>query len=359
MATEAPAPSGLRSSRPKIALGGRESETFDKGLLSLRIEETVQGIAHCELAVGNWGPVGGTPGFLYFDRRDIDFGKALSITVSEKTVFTGRVTGIEGHFPEGSPPTITLLAEDRLQDLRMARRTRTFVDMTDAKVIEEIAADHGLTADVRLDGPTHRVLAQLNQSDLAFVRDRCRTLDAEVWVDDRKLLVRKRADRTGDVVELGYGNQLREFTVTADLASQATKVTVSGWDVAGKEALKETAATSAVQSEVKDGDTGASILEGAFAARTATVAHHAPVTTTEAKAIAEARFRHQARGFVRARGLAETTPGLRAGRTVRLSNLGKLFDGEYYVTDSLIVFNPMLGLQTEFGAERVAIGRPA
>ena len=359
MATETQPAPALRSSRPKISLGGQDSETLAQGLLSMRIQETIQGIAHCELAVGNWGSVGGTPGFLYFDRRDVDFGKALTITVSEKTVFTGRVTGIEGHFPEGSPPTITVLAEDRLQDLRMTRRTRTFVDMSDGKVIEEIAGDHGLTADVRLDGPTHRVLAQLNQSDLAFVRDRCRTLDAEVWVDDRKLVVRKRADRPADAVELGYGNQLREFSVTADLAGQATKVTVSGWDVAGKEAIKETASASAVQSEVKGGDTGASILEGAFAARPATLAHHAPVTTTEAKAIAEARYRHQARGFVRARGLAETTPGLRAGRTVRLSNLGKLFDGEYYVTDSLILFNPLLGLQTEFEAERVAIGRPA
>ena len=45
-------------------------------------------------------------------------------------------------------------------------------------------------------------------------------------------------------------------------------------------------------------------------------------------------------------------------RTVRISNVGPLFDGEYYVTESLIVFNPLLGLQTEFGAERVAIGRP-
>jgi phage protein D len=358
MATETAAATGIRSSRPKISLGGRESDTLDKGMLSMRIQETIQGIAHCELALGNWGPVDGKQGFLYFDRKDVDFGKALTVTLSEKAVFTGRVTAIEGHYPEGSPPTITLLAEDRLQDLRMSRRTRTFVDMSDGDVIKQIAGDHGLTADVQLSGPTHRVLAQLNQSDLAFIRDRCRTLDAEVWVDDRKLLVRKRADRTADVVELGYGNQLREFTVTADLASQATKVTVSGWDVAGKEAIKEAASASAVQSEVKGGDSGASILEDKFAARTATVAHHAPVTTTEAKGIAESRYRQQARQFVRARGLAETTPGLRAGRTVRLSNLGPLFDGEYYVTESLIVFNPVLGLQTEFGAERVAIGKP-
>jgi phage protein D len=358
MATETAPPAGIRSARPQISLSGRDSTTLAAGLLSMRIEESIQGIAHCELGVGNWGPTNGTPGFLYFDRRDIDFGKDLSISLFDKTIFAGRITAIEGHFPEGSPPTLTILAEDRLQDLRMTRRTRTFADKTDAAVIREIAGDHSLDADVTLDGPTHRVLAQLNQSDLAFIRDRCRTLDAEVWVDDRKLIVRKRADRTGDTVDLGHGNQLREFTVTADLAGQATKVTVSGWDVAGKTAIVEAASPDVVQTELKNGESGGSILKSAFAERASTLAHNGPISTTEARAIAEARFRHQARQFVRARGLAETTPGLRAGRRIRVSNVGPLFDGEYYVTESLIVFNPLLGLQTEFGAERVGIGRP-
>ena len=44
-------------------------------------------------------------------------------------------------------------------------------------------------------------------------------------------------------------------------------------------------------------------------------------------------------------------------RTIQLRRY-TLVDGEYDVTESLIVFSPRLGLQTEFGAERVAIGRP-
>jgi len=357
MAADAPA-TALATARPTIRLAGRENESLAAGMLGLRVEETVQGISQCELSVGNNGPVGGGPGFLYFDRKELDFGKALGISLSGTSVFDGRITALEGHFPEGAPSTVTVLAEDRLQDLRMTRRTRTFSDVTDAAVVREIAGDHALTADVQLDGPTHRVLAQLDQSDLAFVRDRCRTLDAEVWVEDRKLVVRRRADRTGDVVELGHGNRLRELTVTADLAGQATKVTVSGWDVAAKEAIKESASASAVMREVKGGDTGASILTSAFADRAATVTTAAPITTREATAIAESRYRYQARQFVRARGVAESSAGLRAGRTIRLTGVGPLFDGEYYVTESLIVFSQLLGLQTEFGAERVAIGRP-
>jgi phage protein D len=359
MAVSAPAGKAVRSSRPTISLGGRESSTLAQGLLSLRLEESLQGIYQCELAVGNWGPVGGGTGFLYFDRREVDFGKALTIAVAGETLFTGRITGLEGGFPEGSPPILTLLADDRLQDLRMTRRTRTFADMTDAQIVQRIAGDHGLTADVQLDGPRHRVVAQLDQSDLAFVRDRCRALDGEVWVDDRKLMVRKHTDRgSAAPLELGYGNQLREFTVVADLAWQASKVTVAGWDVAGKAAISESATVSAVQAELKGGDGGDAILGRALGARTATVAHTAPIAAPEARARAEALYRQRARRFVRGRGLAETSGKLRVGRTVKLTSLGPLFDGDYSVTDVRHVFDPLLGLRTEFGAERPGLGRP-
>jgi phage protein D len=352
-------PAALRSSRPTISLGGRDSSTLAQGLLSMRIEETVAGINHCELAVGNWGPVGGVPGFLYFDRREIDFGKRLGVSVEGDVLFDGRIVGLEGGFPEGSPPTLTMLAEDRLQDLRMTRRTRTFVDMTDADVVRQVAGDHGLTPDVRLEGPRHRVVAQLNQSDLAFLRDRCRALDAELWVDDRTLFVRRHADRrTGPPPELGYGNQLREFTVMADLAGQASQVTVAGWDVAGKTAIRETASASAIQSELRGDEGGDAILGRAFSSRPATAVHTAPIAGPEARARAEALYRQRARRFVRGRGLAETSAAVRVGRTVDLTGLGPLFGGEYFITDIRTVFDPILGLRTEFGAERPGLGRP-
>jgi len=358
MALAAPPTIGVRSSRPTITLAGRESESLAQALLALRIDERVDGIYQCEVSVGNWGPISGGTGFLYFDRKEMDFGKALKISLGDDTLFDGRIVALEGGFPEGSPPTLTLLADDRLQDLRMTRRTRTFAEMSDKQVIEQIAGDQGLTPDVQLNGPTHRVLAQVNQSDLAFISDRCRAVDAEAWVEARTLKVRERAKRSTTTTELGYGNQLREVTITADLATQATQVTVGGWDVASKQAIKETAAAAAIQPELKGTDAGASILSSAFASRNATAAHTAPITTAEAKARAEALFRQRARRFVRAEGLAQTSGKLRAGSTVKLTGIGPLFDGEYYVTDVRHVFDPVLGLRTEFGAERPGIGKP-
>ena len=77
----------------------------------------------------------------------------------------------------------------------MTRRTRAFADVSDADVASQIAGDHGLQRDVGVGGPTHRVLAQLNQSDLAFLRERARALDAELWISARECSSCSRAAR--------------------------------------------------------------------------------------------------------------------------------------------------------------------
>ena len=121
---------------------------------------------------------GDTPGFAYFDTTKIDFGKKLEIKMSGAPgiLFSGLVMGIEANFGEAQPPAITILAEDRFQALRMTRRTRSFVDMSDADIFQQIASEHSLSPQIEVSGPTHRSLSQVNQSDLAFMRERARAL---------------------------------------------------------------------------------------------------------------------------------------------------------------------------------------
>lgn len=348
---------GVRTARPTIDVAGQELATLSDGLLSLRVEENVEGVFHCELQVGNWGPASSGVDFLYFDRSTLDFGKELKIGFDGTAVFKGRITGLEGHFPEGAPPFLTVLAEDRLQDLRMTRRTRTFADSSDSDVLNQIASDHSLTPDISLDGPTHKVLAQLNQSDLAFMRERARALDAELWIDGTTLSVRAHGDRNAGTVQLSYGNELREFVTLADLAHQRTGVDVSGWDVSGKTALKEHAGDSVLGAELKGGDSGPSILSSALGDRKESVVNSVPITSSEATARAEAIFKHRARRFVTGHGVAEPNAALRVGAYAKLGGLGKLFSGEYYVVSSRHVFDGIHGLRTEFSVERPGLGK--
>ena len=352
-----PDPAPPQPSRPTIAIDGTESASLTGGLLSLRAHEDVHGLSNCEAEIGNWGPGGTSSGYLYFDRRQLDFGKSLEVRIADKAVFMGPITGIEARFPGGGVPSIVVLAEDRFQGLRMKRRTRTFFDVSDRQLFSTIAGDHGLTPDIGVNGPTHRVLAQLNQSDLAFIRERARALDAELWISDSTLHVQPRSTRAAAPLSLGYGRALHEFRVLADLADQATSIGVTGWDVAGKQALDERADSSVLGSELAGGDSGAAVLSTAFGERKETIVGAVPQSSAEAHVRAEAAMMRAARRFLLGQGTTESQPGLRAGATVRLSGLGPLFDGDFYVTATTILFDGAHGSRTEIEVERGWLGR--
>jgi hypothetical protein len=348
---------GIRTARPTIAIDGRDNAPLADGLLNLQIVETVSGVYRCEALFGNWGTTNNSLGFLYFDRQLLEFGKGLKIRIGSSVIFDGRITGLEGNFPDGRAPEINVLAEDRFQDLRMTRRTRTFASVSDSDVMTRIAGDHGLTASVDVSGPTYNVLAQVNQSDLAFLRERARSIDAELWMDGSTLRAQSRARRNGGTVQLRYQRDLREFSVLSDLAGQRTSVFVNGWDVAGKTAIQHEATASAIAGELNGDTSGPGILSSAFGSRKEALAHMVPLAADEAQAEAEAFFRMSARRFVVGRGVAEADAQIRVGSFVDLQALGPLFSGKYYVAEVRHIFDAR-GIRTEFTGERPGLGRP-
>lgn len=350
--------------RPQIILDGREREELRIGLLALSIVETVAGLYRCEATFGNLGAgaSGGTD-FLYFDRRTFDFGKAFQVSFGGAALFDGRITALEARFPSASPPALVVLAEDRFQDLRMTRRTRTFADASDADVFGRIAEQHGLGKDLRLPGGAHKILAQLNQSDLAFLRERARAVGAELWIDvaadgRATLKASTRGERPGGApVKLGWRNELQEFTALADLAGQRTSVTATGWDPGAKAQLRHEATDGDLGGEVGGDESGPSILRSKLGERKESIAHGVPLDAEEARARAASYFQMSARRFVVGRGVARTQPRLRVGSWVELDGLGPLFTGKYYLAEVRHHFDGARALRTEFIAERPGLGR--
>ena len=360
-------PSGIVSADPRIEVDGQEEDFLSLGALSILVEEDTAGLYRCEARFGDWGARtggGNGTGHLYLDRELLDFGKTFAVTMGsgegQGRVFQGRISALEAQFGGDTPPSLVVLAEDRAQDLRMVRRTRVFETLTDAEVFEQIAREHGLQPEIDVDGPTHTVLAQVNQSDLAFIRERARWLDAEVWLDDRTLHVQSRSRRSAnsDELTLHLGRGLLEFSAMADLARQHTSVVVSGWDVAGKARISHEADDAALGSELNGDQSGASILRDALGERVERIVHEAPGTSAEVQAMAEAAFRAQARLFVTGTGVARGDARLRVGAKVQLTGSGDMFDGVYYVSEVRHVYRrrPGGGYTTQFSVEKPGLG---
>jgi len=253
-----------------------------------------------------------------------------------------------------------LLAEHKHNDLRMPRRRRVFDNLSDADLVRRLASDHGLSADVGISGPTHRLLAQLNDSDLALLRGRARLAGFELRLDGSTLQAQPRSQRRGSDTTLDYGGTLQRFDVSADLAGQASRARISGWDVAAKRALQADDDAAALAGEAaaagSGGQLGTSLLRQALGERVEQVAHLFPANQAEADALARAWLTQLARRFVRGRGVAQTQASLRVGSTVTLNGLGPLFSGRYDVVGICHRFDASHGLRTEFEAERAWVG---
>src|SRR4030095_968183 len=124
----------------------------------------------------------------------------------------------------------TLFPYTTLFRSRMTRRIKTYENVSDADIASSIAGEHGLTPEVDADGPVYDLVQQWNQSDLAFLRERARRIQAEIWVEDETLHFKTRNKRTATQLTLVQGNHLIDVSARADLAHQRTKVKVSGYD---------------------------------------------------------------------------------------------------------------------------------
>ncbi len=347
---------------PVFSVDGQREGDLARDCVRLEICEATDGLKTAELhllAVGGGAP--GPPGpMLHLGAGVVDFGKTLSIAVGatgqERTVFEGVISAIEAVFVDGEPPLIVVLAEDALMRLRMTRRMRTYRNVTDGDIASELASEHGLQADVGVDGPRYDVVQQLNQSDLAFLRERARLVQAELWCSQRTLHFCTRSNREGTTITLVQGNHLLRTRLAADLAHQRSSISVSGYDAEQKDVIDETAGADTIDSEIAGGITGARLVSRALGTAASHRVREAALTSTEANAWAKAEMLRRCRRFVTVDAVARGVPEMIVGSRARLEQVGAPFEGDgYYVTSVRHTYDLSNGLQTQFCAERATL----
>ncbi len=353
----------LQAAVPVFTVDGSAKGELARDLTRLDIDEDTAGLRRLRARFLAWGPRddSDTEGRLYLDGRTLDFGKGMKVSLgpsgSDRTLFDGAITAIEVDLEEHSPGEVIVFAEDRLMDLRMTRRSRTYEKASDADIARTIAGDHNLTPEVSAAGPTYDLVQQWNMSDLAFLRERARLIQAEVWVSGRTLYFQTRPNRQATAVTLTLGIDLLDVQIRADLAHQRTSVKVSGYDAQARDLIEEEAGDDAVKAEIAQGRSGAATLSQAFGDRVSFRVREAPLTADEARAWARAEMLRRGRQFVTATGTALGVPDLTVGSQLDLQDVGAPFEGGgYVVTRMCHSYDIRVGHRTRFEAERAWIG---
>jgi phage protein D len=342
------------SARPTLRVDGQALPALDDLVRTFSVTEAEGGMSSLALGLGNWGMVGGTLGLVFDAGGPLKLGARVQLYAGETSgpieIFDGQVHAIEASGSVGAPPSLLVLAEDKLFAARMTRRSRSYEASSVEDVVRAVASDHGLTVDASgLPGGGSALWVQLNESDLSFLRRVLGRCDCEMQVVGSTLQVRSSADMDRGTLDLTLYSQLQEVRVIADLANQVTEVMARGFDPAAGNSFNKSSAGA--QRGPGSGRTGASLLAEISMARCENLGALPCRNETDAQALADAAFDQRARQFVRLHGRTEGNASLRVGSRVNLHGVGRRFDNCYAVVEARHRFDPTSGYVTEFVAQ--------
>jgi phage protein D len=344
------------SARPTLRVDGQRLPLVDELLRTCTLFEAEGGLSSLALGLGNWGVTGGSVGLAFDAGGPIALGTRLQVyagdTTAPREVFDGVVHAIEASASVGAPPSLLLLAEDKLFAARMARRTAIYDNMNLNDVLQAVCGRHGLTLDASGLPDASALWAQFAESDLAFLRRVLGRADCDLQVVGGQLQVRPSADMDRGSIDLTLYSQLREVRVIADLSEQATAVTASGFDA--KAGNSYSVSSGGAQPGAGTGASGASLLAAIFN-RSEHLGALPCLNEREARALADAAFDQRARRFVRVHGSTEGNAELRVGARVTLHGVGRRFDNTYAVVEARHRYDQAGGYVTEFVAQSACL----
>jgi phage protein D len=276
--------------------------------------------------------------------------------------------------------------------LQRAKRSRTFLNMKDSDIAQQIASEAGLTVGtVDATATTHDHIAQVTQTDYEFLKQRAREIGYETGVEDDQFYFRKASGNTkmgsgggllgavasaaagalglGGGSELTFKDNLLVFRPRLTGANITPEVEVRVWDSKGAKVVvgTATAETGTADLENKPDELADSfggmqlpipippvantLLElmglpslGAPPSGNAHVVTNRPLAAgpNASAAADEAALgvaEHIASSFAEAEGVAMGHPDIQAGKSVTIKSVPKPFEGVWYVTQARHVFD--------------------
>ena len=340
----------------KVLVGGSElpvEAALD--ILEVKMSDYVEGAGTFTITFNNWNS--DTQEFKWVDGDLLVEGAEVEIKVGFvddlRSMLKGEVTALEPEFSPGEAPTLKIHGYDLLHRFRRGRNTRSFVNMKDSQIAEQIAGELGLRAQADDTQITHEYVLQSNQTDVDFLLERSRRINYEVTVKDKTLNFRKAANNKDKLVSLDFGLTLTSFYPRLNTLRQVSEVVVQGWNHKTKKAITSKAQAGDEVSKMGGSKLGASISKEAFSKATAVVIDKPVFTEGEAAQIAKGKFNEMTVDFITGEGTAIGNTDLRAGEVVELKGLGTRFSGLYYITSSTHEINAK-GYRARFTVERNA-----
>lgn len=362
-----------------------------RDVIELTYSDNIEEIDSFELTVNNWDSnandfkyvgaetaeslgeeeEGGNPLHGLFEPCNREVEVKMGYGNGLQRMMTGTFTTMEPNFTGGGGATLTVRGLNVLHQLRRKQYSTSWTEMKDSAIAEDIAGrndrDTGqkrFPVPIRIDenakgeeSPIDYV-AQSNQYDIDFLFQRARSRGYVLFVeesDDGEKQVYFGPSEGGrgvhlrDVTfELAWGKSLIDFKPTLTTASQIRSVTVNGWNRRRRRPISVTVDLNDRRLN-RNQDLHEVLMK--CDPREERVVDEPVFSESEARERAIAILSDQNKEFVKASGTTVGLPDLRAGKKLKIRDIGKRFSGTYFVTETTHTINDS-GYTTRFKARR-------
>jgi phage protein D len=311
--------SAVYSPRFELTVGSTTYQEAGGLIRDLVVESTVDGAALCQFTLNHpfhaeqrdfadmeWDAI--EPG------TDIELAIGWGGSGSLESLFVGTSKSVQVDFEPAQGPTVGVTAYGPLHDMMKGELDRSWSMTTVDTVAREVLSEYFSTTKVNGSRSQRNRVIQHSQNDYRFIRRLADEYGFEFYAEQDTVYFTPRSsigDGSPDLT-LSYGNTLDTFSAEITTADQVERVEVRYWDMNAEKEIVGSAS----------GETG----------KGKEVFRIACDSKQEADNIAKSKLSKLS--MTRATGYGETDgiPGLVAGDTIELKNLGERFNSTYYVT---------------------------
>jgi len=300
-------------------------------LVSLNVINEVNRIPYAELVFVDGDPQTNT--FPLSDSAGFAPGNPIEIKAGyggvTTTIFKGNIVKQGIRINATSANNVVLTCKHKAVALTYNKTEAEFSNKTDSDIITSIIGDYGVTVTVDSTSVTQETVFQKLATDWDFILSRAQLYGYIITFNGDAMIIGAPKTSATAVLLIAAGDAVRTFNADVNAEKQAPGISASAWDIKGQALLTATAAEPSVN---KQGSLTPKSLSEKLGQKNLTLNSCTPMAEDELKAWADgalSRMRLSAiKGDVSFIGSALAVPG----SIIELANLGKLFNGNAFVT---------------------------
>src|SRR5579871_3356045 len=204
-------------------------------VMTVEVQQSLELIDMFTIVLDNdHGQIGDSDLFKEGNEVEIELG----YSGEPEKLMKGEIISLEPTWPEDTSPTLLVRGYDRVHRLSRGRKTRSFLQVKVSDVVQQLAGEEGISAEVDDTELVHEYLFQNNQTNIELIYQLARRHFFEVDLDlSGTLNFKKPSSNKPKSFTLKWGHDLKSFYVRESVTEVPTSVTTMGWDPKQKQAI--------------------------------------------------------------------------------------------------------------------------